>query len=216
MRWVYYFKAHTGANWLMVCIAVGTVLTLLLLGTLKGPDREPRAEDASMLFGVVMPLALGLLLAGLPAQERGAGMAEICLTYRQPAWLRLLDQTVCATLGWALLAVLAWAAVNFGYATFDTAAAARMVLPPALGLGGVALGAGALSKTAAGGTLAAAAWWSIDLLQPGLNRLNYLFSRFQPVDGLDPGTMQIHMLLTALCGLGLALLLAERRHRWVL
>lgn len=214
-RWLYYAKAQAGANWLGIAAAGAVVLLLLFGGAFQASREGRRLQDVYVVLQVFLPLTLGLLLAGLPAQEQAERTAEIYLTYRQAAWLRLLEQILLSCAAWATLTGLAGLLIDRWYATLTLAHMVQVSVPPALALGGAALAGGTLSRSSVGGVLAAAVWWAIDLLAPGLNRLAYLFNHFQPLSGSDPTLLEHRLLMAGAVGLAVALFLAGRRARWV-
>lgn len=225
------------ASWLwLVLLAILAGMTLLLLGDAFRPFAKGRsARDLTVILELYLPLALAALAAAVPALERDAGVAELHLSYREPAALRLLQYLAIPLALWLLavlsvgMAALVWYPPDPLPAAAPAAAPAatwslpitapavvEMALWPALGLTGAALAGSALARHQLGGVLASALWWGTDLQMPGeLNRWFYLFNVYHPVADLNPAVMHRNILLLALGGLVLALLLAERRERWV-
>jgi len=212
-RLICYAKAQTLGSWLAVAITLGLLLWLVLAGQFQVPPYGRRVQDAYVLLQGFLPLSLAVVLAGVPVAERDAGAAELYLTYPHPAWRRLLEQTGLVTLLWALLAAVATTVIHLRYAPVMNLVGVTVV--PSLALGGIALAGSALARNQVGGVLAAGAWWSVDLLATGLNRVAYLFNQWNPVPGLDASIMARRLVLVGLAGVLLALWLAGRRTRWI-
>lgn len=213
-HWRYYVATQADASWLVIIVAWG-VMFGLLLGNVYRLTPTRRVEDTFVIFSLFLPLALGLLVAKLPPQELAARTHELFLTYRQRPWLRLLWHVVLASVTWVALVTLSGVLVDHLYATISLRWLAGSVLPPGLALGGMGLALSALTRSRVGGVLGATIWFGMDFIAPGLNRLAYLYSRVQPLPGVDPQIMDQRLMIIGAAGLAVSLFLAERRARWI-
>lgn len=211
----YYAKAQAGPTWLVAAAGVALVLWPVLAGVFRQGARPPQPADTYVLLQAVLPVALALMLSGLPSAERDAGAAEVHLTYPHPAWLRLLEQAALTLAAWGALAATVGAAIHVWYAPLPAAELLRVAVPPALGLGGAALAGGALARNQVGGVLFAGIWWAVDLVAPGLNRIAYTLYTYCPMEPSDSERMPVRLIAAFAAGLAVALWLAERRSRWV-
>lgn len=213
---IYRWKAAANPTWLVLLLLLAVLMAMLLGDMFRVRGGPRRLAEAWLVLEVYLPLALAAFLAPLPPLERSAGMAEIQLTYRRPCWLRVLELTALALGLWAVAAGLSGWLVNQYYQPLSFKYLAKVALPPAAALGGVALAGSALLRSQVGGMLAAAIWWGADLVSMGgLQQWAYLFTSYNPRPDALPEVIRPHLLLIGAAGLALALWLAERRERWV-
>lgn len=214
-RLIYCWKAQADWSWLLAGGVLAIMLALLLADQFRSFGGPRQLHDTYAILEVYLPLALAMLVAGVPVAEHGAGTAEVHLTYRQPAWLRTAQLLLIPAGLWAAALALTGLGIHLAYTPLAAADLLAVAVPPALGLAGAALAGSSLARHQVGGMLAACIWWGVDLISAGgINRWAYLFSHFMP--GGDPAAgAPLRLLLAGALGLALALWLAERRERWV-
>jgi hypothetical protein len=217
MRMLWYrLKIQATWTWGALLFLHGFLLFLLFQDALRPAEAPRHWLQASFILEVFLPLALALLLAPIPALDRSTGLAELHLSHRRPALLQLLGHLALPLLLWAVVLGLTGWVIDRYYAAVPLREFLALTLYPAGALGGAALAGGALARHPVGGVMISGLWSALDLLFPGvLNRFCYLFSYYQPVQGLDLATMQGRMAALGALGCLLALWLAGRRARWV-
>lgn len=218
MRQLWYlWKAQASWGWLVLLAVLGFLLMLLLNDAFQGRYPAPRLiRDTYLITQVYLSLISAVLLAHVPSLERESGAAELLLTYRQPAWIRLVCMLITPAALWAAGVGISGLVAHLWYVPVEAAALLKVAAPPAAALGAAALAGSALARHQVGGMAAAGLWWGMDVLAPGkVNRWFYLFSEYKPVPGLEPEVMRLGAWLLAGGCLLMALWLAGRRERWV-
>lgn len=210
------WKAQADWSWLLAGGVLATMLALLLADQFRSFGGPRQLHDTYAILEVYLPLALAMLVAGVPVAEHGAGAAEVHLTFRQPAWLRTAQMLLIPAGLWAAALALTGALIHLAYIALPARHLVEVAVPGALGLAGAALAGSSRARHQVGGMLAACVWWGVDLISGGsLNRWAYLFSHFMSGAGPAGGAAPVRLLLAGALGLALALWLAERRERWV-
>ena len=218
MRRLWYMaKAQASWGWLVPLAVLGFLLMLLFNDVFRGRYPAPRLiRDTYVIIQVYLSLLAVVLLAPVPSLECENGTSELFLTYRHPAWLRLLSMLITPAAIWAAGVAVSALLIHFWYVPVDAGELLKVTLPPGLALGAAALAGSAVARHQVGGMAAAGLWWGMDLMAAGkMNRWFYLFSPYKPVPGLDPEGLRLNALLLAGACLLLTLWLTEQRERWI-
>lgn len=146
-RYWYYAKVQGSWLWLIIAVLLGAFLFMLLHDVFRAPRPAPRGiEDLSIVTEVVLAICAPLLCASVPALERENKLAEMHLSYHQPAWRRLLELLVLPVVLWCTaLLLVGWTVITW-YIPVDWGDILATGLPPAVALGGASLLGTALAR----------------------------------------------------------------------